>query len=174
MEWLLDDVLKLLIPFISKVMGALVTLLVGWLLIGRLAKGIRRTLRDKEIDPSLKGYISSLFGIGMKVLLLLAVAQMFGIKTTSFVALFSAMAFAVGLALQGNLTHFAAGVLVLLIRPFRVGHRITTQGQTGEVIEVQLFHTILKNEEGKKVIIPNGPILSGVITNHSEDPKSPI
>lgn len=174
MEWLLDDVLKLLIPFISKVMGALVTLLVGWLLIGRLAKGIRMTLRDKEIDPSLKGYISSLFGIGMKVLLLLAVAQMFGIKTTSFVALFSAMAFAVGLALQGNLTHFAAGVLVLLIRPFRVGHRITTQGQTGEVIEVQLFHTILKNEEGKKVIIPNGPILSGVIINHSEDPKSPI
>lgn len=171
MEWLLDDILKLLIPFISKVMGALVTLLVGWLLIGRFAKGIRNTLKDKEIDPSLKGYISSLFGIGMKVLLLIAVAQMFGVKTTSFVALFSAMAFAVGLALQGNLTHFAAGVLVLLMRPFRVGHRITTQGQTGEVIEVQLFHTILKNEEGKKVIIPNGPILSGVIINHSEDPK---
>ena len=105
-------------------------------------------------------------------MLLLAVAQMFGIKTTSFVALFSAMAFAVGLALQGNLTHFAAGVLVLLLKPFRVGHRVTTQGQTGEVVEVQLFHTILKNDEGKKIIIPNGPIMSGVIINHSEEPKS--
>lgn len=171
MEWLVEDILKLLVPFISKVMGALVTLVVGWILIGKLTKGIRKTLREREIDSSLKGYISSLFGTGMKVLLLLAVAQMFGIKTTSFVALFSAMAFAVGLALQGNLTHFAAGVLVLLIRPFRVGHRITTQGQTGEVIEVQLFHTILKNDEGKKIIIPNGPIMSGVIINHSEEPK---
>ena len=172
MEWLFDDILKLLIPYVSKVLGALVTLLVGWILSGRLSNGLKRALKDREIDPSLKGYLSSFFGIGLKILLLLAVAQMFGIKTTSFVALFSAMAFAVGLALQGNLTHFAAGVLVLLLKPFRVGHRVTTQGQTGEVVEVQLFHTILKNDEGKKIIIPNGPIMSGVIINHSEEPKS--
>jgi small conductance mechanosensitive channel len=171
MEWLLDDIVRLLVPYVSKVLGAVVTLLVGWILIGKLSSGLRRTLRDREIDPSLKGYLGSFFGIGLKILLLLAVAQMFGVQTTSFVALFSAMAFAVGLALQGNLTHFAAGVLVLLIRPFRVGHRITTQGQTGEVVEVQLFHTILKNDEGKKIIIPNGPIMSGVIINHSDEPK---
>jgi len=162
------EILSLVELYIPRVAGAIFTLVMGWWLIGRVKKWVERYSKRKALDPGLKGYLVSVVHIGLKVMLLLAVAQMFGVNTTSFVAIMSAMAFAVGLALQGNLSHFAAGILILMMKPFKVGDRITTQGYTGEVGEIQMFHIVLWDDEGRKVILPNGGIMGSAIVNISE------
>jgi small conductance mechanosensitive channel len=101
----------------------------------------------------------------LKIMLLLAVASTIGMKVTSFVAILSAAAFAVGLALQGGLGNFAGGVMILTFRPFRVGDVITAQGFTGKVQEIQIFHTVLKTPDNQVIILPNGPLSNGPIQN---------
>jgi small conductance mechanosensitive channel len=106
--------------------------------------------------------------VGLKVLVLLSVAGMFGIETTSFVAIFGALAFAIGMALQGSLGHFASGVLILVFRPYQVGDLVTIGGgQTGAVESIQVFNTVLQTLDNKRIIVPNGVVTSNVITNIS-------
>lgn len=165
----LDAILKRIQEFFAlyalDVVGAILTLIIGFWLISRLSKLIEKGMEKRGIEISLRSFLSSIVSIGMKVLLLLSVASMFGIEVTSFVAIFSALAFAIGLALQGNLANFASGVLILIFKFYKVGDFIKTQGHAGTVREVQIFHTVLQALDNRLIIIPNGGITSNPIEN---------
>ena len=156
---------RMIMEYTPKVVGAILTLIIGFWIISRITAIARRTMEKRNMDPSVRSFLSSLISIGLKVLLLLSVAGMFGINTTSFVAIFSAIAFAVGLALQGNLGHLASGILILVFRPYRVGDFIVAQAYSGTVKSIQIFNTILTTLDNRIIIIPNGAVLSGPIEN---------
>lgn len=144
---------------------AIATFVIGWWLIRRLTRGFDSFLRARKVDAGLRPFFTSLTDTAMKVILVFVVANTIGIETTSFIAIFSAIAFSVGLALQGSLGNFASGVLILLFKPFRVGDYLTVDGHTGTVTEIQIFSTVLATKAGKKIIIPNGKITEGAIEN---------
>ena len=114
------------------------------------------------MDPTLHGFIGSLASVVLKVLLLVSVASMIGVETTSFIAVIGAAGLAIGLALQGSLANFAGGVLILLFRPFRVGEWIEAQGIAGTVNSIQIFHTVLKTGDNKTVVVPNGALSTAI------------
>lgn len=144
---------------------AIIILFAGLWVIRRITHAFESFLKARKIDDSLRPFFVSLNDVGMKVVLLLVVASMVGLETTSFIAIFSAIAFSVGLALQGSLGNFASGVLILLFRPYKVGDRLTVSGLSGVVAEIQIFNTILHTQQGKRIIIPNGKMTEGPIEN---------
>ena len=123
-----------------------------------------------KVEISLQRFLISLIAVGLKVLLLISVASMVGIATTSFIAMLGAATFAVGMALQGSLSNFAGGVLILLLKPFKVGDAIEAQGFVGKVHEIQIFNTLVKTFDNKMIYIPNGSLSNGNITNYSQEP----
>jgi small conductance mechanosensitive channel len=154
--------------FVPKVLTATLLLLVGLWLIKRLTRGFNIFLSNRRVDDSLRPFFSSLCDTGLKVVLIFMIANTFGIETTSFIAIFSAVAFSVGLALQGSLGNFASGVLVLLFRPYKVGDLLDVAGKTGRVTEIQIFSTVLMTQQGKKIVIPNSKMTEGPIENIAE------
>lgn len=161
----IDQLYNLLLEYGPKVLVALLLLVIGLWVIRRITASFREMLKRRQVDDSLRPFLSSLVDAGLKVALLLMVAAQVGIETTSFIAIFSALAFAVGLALQGSLGNFASGVLVLLFRPYRVGDLILVDGKFGTVTEIQIFNTVLQTDHGKKIIIPNSKMTEGAIEN---------
>lgn len=155
-----------------KVLLGILMLIIGMWVAKRLTRGFDRFLQSRKIDNSLRPFFISLTDVGLKVMVLLVVASMVGLQTTSFIAIFSALAFSVGLALQGSLGNFASGVLILLFRPYKVGDLLTVVGLTGQVIEIQIFSTILCTPQGKRIIIPNGKMTDGPVENLGLD--SPV
>lgn len=161
-----EELSKLITGYAPKIVGAIITLVVGFWLANKLAKLVKKGLQNKGVDATVQPFLASIVSVGLKILVLLSVAGMFGFETTSFVAIFGAMAFAVGLALQGSLGHFASGVLLLIFRPYKVGDRVTIGGgQTGTVEAIQIFNTVLATLDNKRIIVPNGVVTSNVITN---------
>jgi len=158
----------------SKVLLALIVLLVGWWLINKLTAKVGALLAYRQVDLALQGFISSLANIILKILLIVSVASMIGVETTSFVAAIGAAGLAIGLALQGSLANFAGGVLILLFRPFRIGDWIEAQGVAGTVDSIQIFHTILRTGDNKTVILPNGNLSNGIITNTNRQPTRKV
>ncbi|MEI6408377.1 MAG: mechanosensitive ion channel domain-containing protein [Bacteroidota bacterium] len=148
-----------------KFLMAIIILFAGLWVIRRITQAFESFLKARKVDDSLRPFFVSLNDVGMKVVLLLVVASMVGLETTSFIAIFSAIAFSVGLALQGSLGNFASGVLILLFRPYKVGDRLTVAGLSGVVAEIQIFNTILHTQQGKRIIIPNGKMTEGPIEN---------
>ena len=128
----------------------------------------------RKADLALQGFISSLANIILKILLIVSVASMIGIQTTSFVAAIGAAGLAIGLALQGSLANFAGGVLILLFRPFKIGDWIEAQGVSGTVDSIQIFHTVLRTGDNKTVIVPNGNLSNGIITNYNRQPTRKV
>ena len=125
-------------------------------------------MKNKGMDETIRPFLSSLVSVGLKVMLLLTVANMFGIETTSFIAIFGALAFAIGMALQGSLGHFASGVMLLTFRPYRVGDLVEIGGgNVGTVEGIQIFNTVLATLDNKRIIVPNGVVTSNIITNIS-------
>ncbi|BBP78766.1 mechanosensitive ion channel family protein [Pseudomonas gingeri NCPPB 3146 = LMG 5327] len=157
--------IPMIMEYGSRVLLAVVTLAVGWWLINKLTGKIGKLLALRNADLALQGFISSLANIALKILLSISVASMIGVATTSFVAAIGAAGLAIGLALQGSLANFAGGVLILMFRPFRIGDTITAQGITGTVDSIQIFHTILRTGDNQTVIVPNGNLSNGIITN---------
>jgi small conductance mechanosensitive channel len=157
-----------LIEFGPKVVSALLVFVIGITLINWAARMIAKTMTQKKVDASLQTFFSSMFAVGLKVLLLITVAGMLGIQTTSFVAIIGALGLAVGLALQGSLANFAGGVLILMFKPFKTGDLIESGGQTGVVQEIQIFNTILLTGENKTIILANGAVSNNTIINHSK------
>ena len=158
----------------SKVLLALVVLLLGWWLINKLTGRVTALLAYRQVDLALQGFIGSLANIILKILLIVSVASMIGVETTSFVAAIGAAGLAIGLALQGSLANFAGGVLILLFRPFRIGDWIEAQGVSGTVDSIQIFHTILRTGDNKTVILPNGNLSNGIITNTNRQPTRKV
>ncbi|MCO4292250.1 mechanosensitive ion channel [Solitalea sp. MAHUQ-68] len=153
--------------FGPKVLGALIVFIIGLYLINMVARLVSKGLRKRGIDVSLQSFLGSLVSVGLKILLLISVAGMLGIQTTSFVAVIGALGLAIGLALQGSLANFAGGVLILVFKPFKVGDLIESGGQTGHVLEIQIFNTILLTPENKTVILANGGVSNSTIVNYS-------
>ncbi|MBN2542460.1 mechanosensitive ion channel [bacterium] len=155
--------------YVPRIILGIVVLIVGLWLIKRVVKSLKRQMAHKEVDESVQSFLGSLIGMLLKAMLLISVASMFGIKVTSFVAIIGAAGLAVGLALQGSLANFAGGVLILLFKPFKVGDFIEAQGYLGSVSKILIFTTMLKTPDNKTVIIPNGPLSNGSITNYSTE-----
>jgi small conductance mechanosensitive channel len=169
MEWLnLETISDALVLYVPKVVGAILTIIIGFWLAGKISGLIKRTMAKRGVDPSVQSFLGSIVSVGLKIMVLLAAASMFGIETTSFIAVLGAMAFAIGLALQGTLGHFASGVLLLVFKPYKVGDLVTIGGgETGSVVELQIFNTVLQTLDNKRIIVPNGVVTSNVITNIS-------
>ncbi|MFT6360982.1 MAG: small conductance mechanosensitive channel [Saprospiraceae bacterium] len=164
----LEKFSDLVTSYAPRVVGAILTLILGFWVIGMIVSGVQKMMKKNGIDKTIQPFLGSLVGVGLKVMLLISVAEMFGIETTSFVAIFGALAFAIGLALQGSLGHFASGVLILIFKPYKVGDLVEIGGgQTGTVEGVQVFNTVLATLDNKRIIVPNGVVTSNVITNIS-------
>lgn len=160
---------KLAMTYGLQLAMAILALVVGIFIINKFVRFARATMTKREVDPSLVPFFCSLANVVLKAMLLISVASMAGIQTTSFVAILGAAGLAVGLALQGSLANFAGGVLILLFKPFKVGDVIDAQGFLGSVKGIQIFNTILHTPDNKKIIIPNGALASGPITNFSAE-----
>lgn len=168
MSFNVKQIIELIVAYAPNVLGTLLTFIIGMWVIGWITGGVGRLMERRKLDTTVRPFLISLINVGLKVMLLLTVAGMFGVETTSFIAIFSAMAFAIGLALQGSLAHFASGVLILIFKPYKVGDLVTIGGgQTGTVQEIQVFNTILLTLDNKKIIVPNGVVTSNVMTNIS-------
>jgi small conductance mechanosensitive channel len=165
--------IPMIMEYGSRVLLAVITLAIGWWLINKVSKSWANWLAC-ECRPALQGFISSLANIMLKVLLIVSVASMIGVETTSFVAAIGAAGLAIGLALQGSLANFAGGVLILLFRPFRIGDWIEAQGVAGTVDSIQIFHTVLRTGDNKTVIVPNGSLSNGIITNTNRQPTRKV
>jgi small conductance mechanosensitive channel len=163
----LQDVAVLYLP---RVLSALILLFVGWWIIGWVSRLVATA--TARFDVSLSSFLTSLFSIALKVLLLISAAGMVGFETTSFVAILGAAGLAVGLALQGTLANFAGGVLILAFKPFTVGDVIESQGRTGTVQAIQIFNTLLLTSQGDTVILPNGSTSNGVIVNKAHPKRA--
>ncbi len=165
-----DMAIELLIGFVPKLALAIFTLIMGLWVIKVFVKAFGRTMERSEVDVSLQKFLSTLVGILFRILLVISVASMVGIKMTSFIAILGAAGLAVGLALQGSLANFAGGVLILLFKPYKAGDFIDAQGYLGTVNQIQVFNTILKTPDNKTVILPNGGLSNSSITNFSTEP----
>jgi len=148
---------------------AIVILIIGLWIIKGFVGGLGRKMERSNTDVSLRGFLLSLVRVLLKVMLVISVASMLGIEMTSFIAILGAAGLAVGLALQGSLANFAGGVLILLFKPFKIGDFIDAAGFMGTVKEIQIFNTILTTTDNKTIIIPNGVLSNGSVTNYSTE-----
>ena len=148
---------------------ALIVFLVGRILINMLNKLVRRILARRQIDPSIRTFASSLVNVVLTILLIVSVVGALGVQTTSFAALLASAGVAIGMALSGNLSNFAGGLVILLFKPYKVGDYIEAQGSGGVVREIQIFHTVLTTPDNKAIYIPNGSLSSGMVTNFSRE-----
>ena len=153
----------------GRIIGAIIIFVVGRFLISLLRKMLARLLAKRHVDASIQSFVKSLVNILLTILLIIAVIGKLGVETTSFAALLASAGVAVGMALSGNLQNFAGGLIVLLFRPFKVGDWIESQGVSGTVREIQIFHTILTTADNKVIYIPNGALSSGTVTNYSRE-----
>ncbi|MBX2843439.1 MAG: mechanosensitive ion channel [Flammeovirgaceae bacterium] len=164
-----SGLVKMAIEYAPNLALAILTLLIGFAIINSIIGMITKILKKRNVDESLIPFLRSIFGVLFKAMLLISVASMVGIETTSFVAVIGAAGLAIGLALQGSLSNFAGGVLILLFKPYKIGDVIEAQGFIGKVHEIQVFNTIMKTPDNKTIIIPNGPLAGGSITNFSTE-----
>jgi len=148
-----------------QVLGAVAILVVGRFIAGTLRGAVKKVMTARGVDPSLTGFLGSLLYFAIMAFTVVAVIGQFGVQTASFVAILGAAGFAVGMALQGTLGNFSSGVMLLLFRPFRAGDFIEAAGVLGKVVEISVFSTIIATPDNKKVIVPNGAIFGGTITN---------
>lgn len=170
----IDSLKDLAILYVPKLILAILTLIIGLWIISKVVSGIRTTLTKRHVDPSLTPFVSGLLKAVLIVMLVISVAGMVGIETTSFIAVLGAAGLAIGLALQGSLANFAGGILILILKPYKVGDVIEAQGVIASVSEIQIFHTVLKSFDKKTIILPNGPLYNDKIINYSTEPNRTV
>ncbi len=157
--------LDLVLLYAPKALLAIAFFIGGLWLIGRITEATDAGMKKSGIDPDLRPFLKTMVNMLMKVFLVLSVANIVGIETTSVVAVLASAAFAVGLALQGTLSNFAAGVMVLIFKPYRVGDIVEMQSVHGKVKEIQIFNTLIVTQQEKIIIVPNGTAINGIISN---------
>ena len=151
----------------GNIIGAILIFVIGRFLISLIKKMVSKLLARRHVDPGIQSFVKSLVNILLTILLIIAVIGKLGVETTSFAALLASAGVAIGMALSGNLQNFAGGLIILLFRPYKVGDWIESQGVSGTVREIQIFHTILTTADNKVIYIPNGALSSGTVTNYS-------
>ena len=154
-----------------KVIGAIVVLIIGLWIVKKATKSIGNMMEKRGIDDSLRPFLTSLIGTVLKLLVIISVMGMLGIEMTSFIAILGAAGLAIGMALSGTLQNFAGGVIILIFKPYKAGDFIEAQGHMGIVKEIQIFNTILTTVDNKTIIIPNGGLSTGSMTNFSTQPE---
>ena len=172
---LLKDGLKTLtdltVSFVPKLLIAILVLWIGLKLTKLLKKSILKLLDKRSAEPSLKTFLASLVDVLLKVMLVIMVMDIIGIKATSFIAVLGAAGLAVGMALQGTLQNFAGGVIILLMKPFKVGDYIECGAYKGYVKEIRIFHTFMQPFNGRTIIVPNSSLATTSLTNHTKQPQ---
>ena len=166
-ENFLSNIIAFLTSYGLKLVGSLILLVVCWKLIGFLMKWIKNSPHFAKIDAGARGFLVTFISVILKVVLVLTVAANLGVPMTNVVAIVGSCGLAVGLAMQGSLSNFAGGVMLLIFRPFRVGDFIESGGKDGTVKEISLLSTTLSTPDNKNIIIPNGTLMNSVITNYS-------
>ncbi|MDT0643345.1 mechanosensitive ion channel family protein [Zunongwangia sp. F363] len=157
------------IDFLPDLIAAILLLVVGLWIIKVIIKYIKKIADTRNYDPALENFIVSLLNWGLKILLFVLVISQLGIETTSLVAAIGAAGLAIGLALQGSLSNFAGGVLIIMLKPFKIGDWIEAQGVSGSVVEISLFYTKINTFGNQRVVIPNGELSNDNITNYSHN-----
>ena len=167
MQGATEQVVQFITTFGIKIIGAIIILIVGRFAAGMGRRILRGALNKRNVDTSIVSFMGSLIYVLILSFTVLAALAKFGIQTASFVAVLAAAGFAIGFALQGSLANFAAGVLILVLRPYHVGDFIESAGVIGTVKEIQLFTTVLSTPDNIKIMVPNGKIFGNVIKNAS-------
>jgi len=162
-----DQFIKLSIDYSPKLITALIVLFVGLYSIRLLNRLVRRIMIKRELDPTLSKFLADSLLWALRILLFVTFISKLGIETSSFVAILGAAGLAIGLSLQGSLSNFAGGMLIILFKPFRVGDTIEAQNVIGTVGEIQIFVTKLITANNQTIFVPNGILSNGVITNYS-------
>ena len=148
-----------------QVIGALLILVIGAWFCKRAANFFKRVLERRQVDPTLTNFLGGLFYYALLLLVIIAAAGQLGINTMSFLTVLGALGLAIGLALKDSLSNIAAGIMIILFRPFRIGDAVTIAGVTGSVQQIGLFNTVLHTPDNQKIIVPNSKILGDIITN---------
>ncbi len=168
-EQIIDMAIRGTLDAIVRIAIACVIFYVGRWIVRRLTTVIHKIFIKRDVEASLATFLLSLVNITMTFILIIIVISFLGIDTTSFIAIFASAGLAVGMALSGTLQNFAGGVLVLLLKPYRVGDFIEAQGRTGTVKAITLFSTVLATPDNKNIILPNGGMSTGIINNYSKE-----
>jgi len=169
-----EDLMPIIMNYGQKILMALITLIIGSWIVNKIISVFKKLLIKRNVDESLAPFLSSLIGSLLKIMLYITVIGMIGIEMTSFIAILGAAGLAVGMALSGTLQNFAGGIMILLFKPFKVGDVVDAQGYIGSVKEIQIFNTIMKTPDNKTIIIPNGGLSTGSMTNYSTEPTRRI
>jgi small conductance mechanosensitive channel len=160
---------ELTVGFVPKMLAAILVLWLGMKLAKMLKKLIVKALDKRSAEPSLKTFLSSLVDVLLKAMIIIMAMDIIGIKATSFIALLGAMGLAVGMALQGTLQNFAGGVIILLMKPFKVGDYVECGAYKGYIREIRIFHTFMQPFNGRIIIIPNSELATTSLTNHTRE-----
>ncbi|HOF92914.1 MAG TPA: mechanosensitive ion channel [Bacteroidales bacterium] len=163
-----DFFTDVLLANVPRIIIALVLLWVGFRLVNYLTRMVRKIMQAREMDKSLQDFLGSLIGIILKVLIIMSVMQMIGVAVTSFIAILGAAGLAIGMALQGTLQNFAGGVIILLLKPFKVGDFIEQGSISGTVTSIQIFNTVLSTPDNKVVIVPNSQLATNSLINYTK------
>ena len=166
----ISSFVDLTVAFVPKLIGCIIVLWVGFKLIKLLKKALTRLLDKRNAEGSLKTFLTSLVDVLMKVMLIIMAMDIIGIKATSFIAILGAAGLAVGMALQGTLQNFAGGVIILLLKPFKVGDYIEAGSYKGYVKEIRIFHTFIRPFNGRIIIVPNSELATKSLINNTKDP----
>ena len=164
-----DKIINLGIEYAPKLLGGIIVLIVGLWISKLISKAFVKSLEKSRIDQSLVPFLSGLIGFALKALVVITVMGMVGVEMTSFVAIIGAAGLAVGLALSGTLQNFAGGVIILILKPFKIGDFIEAQNVSGTVKHIQIFVTQLVTANNQVIFIPNGALSNGTIINYNEN-----
>lgn len=171
MGQLVDRYFQVFLGYLPKIVAAIIIFLVGLWLIKVLVKKLRKLFLKRDYDEALRNFLLQLIDIGLKALLTIIVIAKLGIETSSLVALFGAAGLALGLALQGSLANFAGGVIIILLKPFKIGDFIEADGKSGTVKDISIFYTKIVNFNNLLVLIPNGQLSNNKVTNYTTEGK---
>ncbi len=163
------DITDVILSTGTKIAIAAAILIIGLWITKRVVKRINKTLEKRDMDESLRSFLSSLTSIGLKIMIVITAIGQLGIEMTSFVAILGAAGLAIGMAFSGTLSNFAGGVMLLVFKPYKVGDLVNIQGEEGVVEAIHIFNTILTTPDNRKIIVANGPASSGNITNYTKD-----
>ena len=167
----LHELTQLTVGFVPKLLVAIIILWLGLKLAKMLKKVIVKALDKRGAEPSLKSFLGSLVDVLLKAMIIIMAMDVIGIKATSFIALLGAMGLAIGMALQGTLQNFAGGVIILLMKPFKVDDYIECGQYKGYIKEIRIFHTIMRPFNGRTIIIPNSELATKSLINHTKEPQ---
>ena len=167
----MTSIIDLTAKFDPKLITAILVLWIGFKLIKMLKKALTKLMEKQKLEMSLKSFLTSFLDVVLKILVIIMVMDIVGIKVTSFIAIVGVAGLAIGMALQGTLQNFAGGVIILLLKPFRVGDYIECKTYKGFVRDIRIFHTIMQPFNGRTIIVPNSELATTSLINHTREPQ---